>query len=73
MSAYNTTEESTLTVPPGQAAVLSLPPVDSYPPPSVSWMADDGSLLYGIKYATTEPDNRFVILSTETTDMKTYK
>ncbi|XP_050687397.1 protein sidekick-like isoform X4 [Eriocheir sinensis] len=72
MSEYNTTEDSTLSVQAGQAAVLSLPPLDSYPPPSVTWMADDSSLLYGIKYATTEPDNRFIILSTEVSDMKKY-
>ncbi|KAK8382212.1 hypothetical protein O3P69_015266 [Scylla paramamosain] len=72
MSGYNSTEDTTVTVRVGQAAVLSLPPLDSYPPPSVTWMADDGTFLHGIKYATAEPNSRFVILSTEASDMKTY-
>ncbi|XP_064109452.1 protein sidekick-like isoform X2 [Macrobrachium nipponense] len=72
MAGYNATEGTNVTVTTGNAAVLSLPPVNSYPPPSVTWQADDGSLLYGIKYATANDDSSLIILSTERTDMKTY-
>nr|XP_045601913.1 protein sidekick-like isoform X1 [Procambarus clarkii] len=72
MSGYNNTEDTVMTVQAGEAAILSLPPLDSYPPPSVTWQADDGSLLYGIKYVITDPDNQFIILATHPTDMKTY-
>lgn len=75
MSKYNKSEdeEQIVKVAAGDAAVLSLPPLESFPPPSVSWQADDHSLLYGIKYATTDPHNQFIILSTQPSDMKTYR
>lgn len=73
MTAYNNTEDTVMTVQVGEAAILSLPQLESYPPPSVTWMADDNSILYGIKYATTDPDNEFVILATQPSDMKTYR
>ncbi|KAK7082429.1 Protein sidekick-2 [Halocaridina rubra] len=72
MSSYNETESTNVTVQAGNAAMLSLPPLDSYPPPSVTWQTDDNSLLYGIKYATTNHDTRLVILASQTSDMKTY-
>lgn len=75
MSKYNKSEdeEQIVKAAAGEAAVLSLPPLESFPPPSVTWQADDGSLLYGIKYATTDPHNQFIILSTQPSDMKTYR
>ncbi|KAK4323993.1 hypothetical protein Pmani_005348 [Petrolisthes manimaculis] len=75
MSKYNKSEdeeEQIVKVKAGEAAVLTLPPLESFPPPSVTWQADDASLLYGIKYATTDPHNQFIVLSTQPSDMKTY-
>ncbi|KAG7176448.1 sidekick-like 1 [Homarus americanus] len=72
MTGYNNTEDTVITVQAGEAAMLSIPPLESYPPPSVTWLADDNSLLYGIKYATTDPANQFIILATQPSDMKTY-
>lgn len=72
MTSYNSTEDTVMTVQVGEAAVLSLPLLESYPTPSVTWMADDDFLLYGIKYAITDPDNEFVILAAQPSDMKTY-
>lgn len=73
MNGYNETENTEMRVRVGDAAILSLPPLESYPPPSVTWQADDNSLLYGIKYATTDPANELIILETQASDMKTYR
>ncbi|XP_047493701.1 protein sidekick-like isoform X3 [Penaeus chinensis] len=72
MNGYNETESTEMRVRVGDAAILSLPPLESYPPPSVTWQADDSSLLYGIKYATTDPANELIILEAQASDMKTY-
>ncbi|CAL4121706.1 unnamed protein product, partial [Meganyctiphanes norvegica] len=73
MSGLNTSEEQELRVQSGSATLLTLPPLESYPAPSVTWQADDSTLLYGIKYATTDPDNQLVILAVQPSDAKTYR
>ncbi|XP_046403358.1 protein sidekick [Ischnura elegans] len=47
--------ESVLRVSSGRAAVLTMPPIRSHPPPAVSWVADDATHLYGAKYAPVAP------------------
>ncbi|XP_063224987.1 protein sidekick isoform X2 [Bacillus rossius redtenbacheri] len=57
----------------GRAAVLQLPPLDSDPPPLVSWMtADSDSLPYSRKFALTA-DNRLVVLAAEKADENAYR
>ena len=73
MSQLNDTEDTEYRVSAGDAAILSIPPLDTYPPPSVTWKADDGTLLYGIKYANAEPTNQFIILNTANADSKSYR
>jgi len=72
MSPFEETEEKTVIVRAGEAAVLELPPIKSFPPPSVSWQARDNSLLYGTKFATTG-DFRQVILDVNSADQKAYR
>ncbi|KAF2352237.1 Immunoglobulin I-set [Trinorchestia longiramus] len=67
------TPSTTVTVASGQAAVLALPPLDMHPRPSVDWQSEDLALLYGIKYATTDPLNQLVILDAAPDDQKLYR
>lgn len=57
---------------PGHAAVFEFPSLQSEPAPAVSWQAEDDSLLYGPRYATTF-DNKLIILSVDQTDEKRYR
>lgn len=72
MSPFNEEQAEDIQVKAGHAAVFDLPPIESVPAPSVTWQAEDDSLLYGTKYATTE-DNKFVILSVDSSDEKRYR
>ena len=56
----------------GHAAIFEFPALQSEPEPAVSWQAEDDSLLYGTRYATTN-DNRLVILSVDHSDEKRYR
>ncbi|KAI4500304.1 hypothetical protein M0802_004721 [Mischocyttarus mexicanus] len=60
-----------VTVESGSAAILELPPIESHPIPDVTWFTSDGSLLYGIKYATT--DHKLLILNASEEDQGLYR
>ena len=64
--------DCSVTVKAGHAAVFQLPNISSNPEPSVQWQSDPHSLLYGTKYATTS-DNRLVILSVDSEDQLRYR
>jgi protein sidekick len=72
MTPFEETEEKTIIVRAGEAAVLDLPPIQSFPPPSILWQARDNSLLYGSKFATTG-DFRQIILDVNSADQKAYR
>ncbi|XP_059099411.1 protein sidekick-like isoform X3 [Tigriopus californicus] len=72
MAPFEDDQTEDVQVKAGHAAVFDLPPIASVPAPSVTWQAEDDSLLYGTKYATTE-DNKFVILSVDSSDEKRYR
>ena len=72
MSPFSDQSETTLTVQAGEAAVLDVQSVESQPKPAVTWEADDGSPLYGHKFASG-PDNQLVILSASESDQKLYR
>ena len=76
MSTFDRTSESTtdndLRVKAGHAAVFEFPALSSAPAPSVSWQAEDDSLLYGGKYAVTM-ENELVILNVDSQDEKRYR
>ena len=72
MSPYEAASTDDLKVKAGHSAIFQFPKIDSIPAPSVSWQADDNTLLYGTKYAVTS-DNRLVILSADKSDEKSYR
>ena len=73
MSPLNETEDRELHIKSGGVAVLSPPLLDTFPPPTVTWMVDDLTTLYGIKYAITEPNNDLIILNVAHSDVKAYR
>lgn len=46
----------------GEAAILNVPPIDSYPKPAVAWEHDHDLIMGGEQYITEIPD-KLVILS----------
>ncbi|XP_032779959.2 protein sidekick isoform X2 [Daphnia magna] len=72
MSPFNDQAETSLTIQTGDAAVLEVQALESQPKPAVTWEAEDGSPLYGHKYAIG-PDNQLVILSVSESDQKLYR
>lgn len=71
MGLFEDLTERTVSVEAGKAAIIDLPPIESIPPPSVTWHTEDGAL-YDIKYAVTTK-NQLVILSVDDTDQKPYR
>ncbi|XP_035707340.1 protein sidekick isoform X3 [Folsomia candida] len=72
MTPFEVEEEKTVVVRSGEAAVLELPAISSYPPPSILWQARDNSLLYGSKFASTSTFGQ-VILDVNAADQKSYR
>lgn len=72
MSPFNEQAETSLTIQTGDSAVLEVQALESQPKPAVTWEAEDGSPLYGHKYAIG-PDNQLVILSVSESDQKLYR
>ncbi|KAK7791911.1 hypothetical protein R5R35_005428 [Gryllus longicercus] len=72
MGQFEDLTERTVSVENGEAAILDFPTIESHPPPSVNWMADDGANLYDRKYVTTI-DNKFIILEADKLDEKAYR
>lgn len=72
MGQFEDLTERTVSVEYGEAAILDFPSIESHPPPSVNWMADDGANLYDRKYVTTL-DNQFIILQADKQDGKAYR
>ncbi|KYM76056.1 Protein sidekick [Atta colombica] len=71
MGTFDDLTEKVVTVESGSAAILELPPIESHPPPAVTWLSSDGTLLYGIKYATT--DHTLIILNASENDKGSYR
>ncbi|KAK2580567.1 hypothetical protein KPH14_007691 [Odynerus spinipes] len=71
MGIFKDLTERVVTVESGSAAILELPPIESHPTPDVTWFTLDGSLLYGIKYATT--DHKLLILNASEGDEGLYR
>ncbi|XP_054261356.1 protein sidekick-like [Macrosteles quadrilineatus] len=72
MGVFEDQSERTVSVSRGEAAVLELPQITSHPQPLVIWQADDGSQLYGRKYAVTH-QHQLVVLSVTDNDQKAYR
>lgn len=56
----------------GHPAIFDLPPIESVPPPSVTWQDSEHPLNYDIKYAETLK-NQLIILSADDDDQKAYR
>lgn len=69
---FGDTLEKTVFAEYGQAAILDLPPIESNPPPSVTWHDEHGALRYDRKYAITS-NQQLVILSCSNEDEKAYR
>ncbi|XP_076004254.1 protein sidekick-1-like isoform X2 [Genypterus blacodes] len=65
------TEEQRRTVTQGRAAVISQPPLDSFPRPVVTWYKDGQKLTRNNRIAITL-DNQLVVLATTATDAGRY-
>lgn len=71
MGMFDDLTEKVMTVESGSAAILELPPIESHPTPEVTWFSSDGTLLYGIKYATTH--HTLLILNASESDEGSYR
>nr|CAD7457347.1 unnamed protein product [Timema tahoe] len=71
MGLFQDLNETTVTVESGQFAVLKLPPIESYPPPLVTWQTPDSDTLYDRKFALT--GDKLVILSADKGDQNSYR
>lgn len=72
MGIFEDHTERHISVQSGQPAIIDLAPIDSIPPPSVSWQSVDGPLNYDIKYAETIT-NQLIILSADEDDQHAYR
>ncbi|XP_026688281.1 protein sidekick-like, partial [Diaphorina citri] len=72
MGVFEDMTERTVTVDSGQAAILDLPHIDSFPSPLVNWQSDDGRFPYDRKYFTTLK-HQLIILSASSSDQKAYR
>nr|XP_034188408.1 protein sidekick isoform X4 [Osmia lignaria] len=71
MGVFEDLTERIVSVKSGSAAVLTLPPIESHPAPDVTWFTSDGSLLYGIKYASVH--HTLLILNASESDQGLYR
>lgn len=71
MGLFEDLTERIVSVKSGSAAVLTLPPIESHPAPDVTWFTSDGSLLYGIKYASVH--HTLLILNASESDQGLYR
>ncbi|XP_076674857.1 sidekick cell adhesion molecule isoform X2 [Andrena cerasifolii] len=71
MGVFEDLTERVVAVKSGSAAVLTLPPIESHPAPDVTWFMPNGSLLYGIKYASAH--HTLLILNASESDQGLYR
>lgn len=75
MGVFTNAVESEINVESGKAAILEFPPIESDPPPSVTWQdenAANGLLKYDQKYAITDK-HQLIILSASAEDQRSYR
>lgn len=72
MGIFQDQTERRVSVQSGFPAILDLAPLESVPPPSVSWQGEEGPLNYDIKYAETNR-NQLIILAADEDDQKAYR
>lgn len=72
MGIFEDQTERRISVQSGFPAILDLAPIESVPPPSVTWQGEEGPLNYDIKYAETTK-NQLIILCADEEDQKAYR
>lgn len=72
MGIFEDHQERHISVQSGQPAIIDMAPIESVPPPAVSWQSVDGPLNYDIKYAETTT-NQLIILSADEDDQHAYR
>lgn len=72
MGIFEDLTERHASVQSGHPAILDLAPIESIPPPSVTWQGEEGPLNYDIKYAETTK-NQLIILSADEDDQRAYR
>ncbi|XP_037028858.1 protein sidekick isoform X5 [Bradysia coprophila] len=72
MGIFEDFTERRASVQSGHPAILDLAPIESIPPPSVTWQGEEGPLNYDIKYAETTK-NQLIILSADEDDQRAYR
>ncbi|XP_055298305.1 protein sidekick isoform X11 [Sitodiplosis mosellana] len=72
MGNFEDITERRVSVESGHPAILDLPPIESIPPPSVTWQDEEHQLKFDIKYAETLK-NQLIILSVDESDAKSYR
>lgn len=72
MGNFEDLTERRVSVESGHPAILDLPPIESIPPPSVTWQDEEHPLKFDIKYAETLK-NQLIILSVDESDAKSYR
>ena len=66
MGKFDDDEDKTLTVKSGNAAVLEMPEIESYPTPLIDWYTPKGIITSAVKYAKVR--NKLIILDTNYDD-----
>lgn len=72
MDIFEDLSERHASVESGHPAIFDLPPIESVPPPSVTWQDSEHPLNYDIKYAESLK-NQLIILSADEDDQKAYR
>lgn len=72
MGSFEDLSEQVLSMESGSAAIVDLPPIESHPSPSVTWLSDGGPLPYDRKFAVTSR-NQLVILAVSSSDQRAYR
>ncbi|XP_063972668.1 protein sidekick isoform X2 [Diachasmimorpha longicaudata] len=71
MGIFEDPTEKVVNVQYGEAAVLELPEIESYPSPDVTWLTPDGPIPFDIKYAMRE--KKLLILNANERDEGSYR
>lgn len=72
MGNFEDITERRISVESGHAAILDTPPIDSIPPPSVTWQDEERDLSYDSKYIITLK-NQLILLSVDESHAKSYR
>lgn len=73
MGKFSDLTEKIVSVEAGQAAILDLPPIESYPEPLVTWQTDQNTYTSSNLDIITGITHQLIILSTSEIHQKSYR